>query len=84
VAETVESCGKVGQQIVAVAAGARLNSCSCQTNDGAEIAALRACSACAGDYEDPERTAWPVDEEAEDERKNVENATVDEFPAEEA
>ena len=24
---------------------------------------LRACSACAGDYEDPDRTAWPADDE---------------------
>jgi hypothetical protein len=28
---------------------------------------LRACSACAGDYEDPDRTAWPAaPEEAEE------------------
>jgi hypothetical protein len=27
---------------------------------------LRACSACAGDYEDPDRTAWPADEENRD------------------
>lgn len=25
--------------------------------------ALRACSACAGDYEDPDRTAWTTDSE---------------------
>ena len=24
---------------------------------------MRACSACAGDYEDPDRTAWPADDE---------------------
>jgi hypothetical protein len=29
---------------------------------------LRACSACSGDYEDPERTAWEdaADEEADE------------------
>jgi hypothetical protein len=27
---------------------------------------MRACSACAGDYEDPDRTAWPTDEEEGD------------------
>jgi hypothetical protein len=27
---------------------------------------LRACSACAGDYEDPDRTVWTPDEEVED------------------
>jgi hypothetical protein len=37
---------------------------------------VRACSACAGDYEDPERTAWPVDEYADEE------FSVDEFPSE--
>ena len=25
--------------------------------------AMSACSACAGDYEDPDRTAWPTEEE---------------------
>lgn len=28
--------------------------------------ALRACSACSGDYEDPQRTAWPADSEDEE------------------
>ena len=28
---------------------------------------LRACSACAGDYEDPDRTAWADDEGIEPE-----------------
>jgi len=27
---------------------------------------LRACSACAGDYEDPDRTAWTTDPEEDD------------------
>ena len=27
---------------------------------------LHACSACAGDYEDPDRTAWTPDEEEDD------------------
>ena len=27
---------------------------------------LRACSACAGDYEDPDRTAWMPDPEEDD------------------
>lgn len=39
-------------------------------------AGLRACSACAGDYEDPERTAWPVDEYAGEE------FSIDELPSE--
>jgi hypothetical protein len=30
---------------------------------GASVQCLRACSACAGDYEDPDRTAWDQYEE---------------------
>jgi hypothetical protein len=52
---------------------------------------LRACSACSGDYEDPDRTAWSPDEEEEDLRaeKAQESArdkaeNGDEFPAQEA
>jgi hypothetical protein len=42
---------------------------------------MRACSACAGDYEDPDRTAWPTDKEKsdagqpEDEDKSPEGAS---------
>ena len=60
---------------------------------------LRACSACAGDYEDPDRTAWPPDPEEDDgdeglplesQRTGTNNApgdvdrNDDEFPAKEA
>ena len=40
---------------------------------------LHACSACAGDYEDPDRTAGGEDESGDDV-----DANSDEFPAEEA
>jgi hypothetical protein len=52
---------------------------------------VRTCSACSGDYEDPDRTAWPPDEEEDDLRaeqaqgralEKTENG--DEFPAQEA
>jgi hypothetical protein len=42
---------------------------------------MRACSACAGNYEDPDRTAWPTNEEksdagqTEDEGKSPEGAS---------
>ena len=52
---------------------------------------LRACSACAGDYEDPDRTAWRPDEEEQDlpvetvqERAQEKAENGDEFPAQEA
>jgi len=43
---------------------------------------LHACSACAGDYEDPERTAWVADElaEAGDEEDTANAGDADEFP----
>jgi hypothetical protein len=46
---------------------------------------LRACSGCAGDYEDPDRTAWTEEgaEETEEEDPGAESvAPGDEFPVE--
>jgi hypothetical protein len=46
--------------------------------------ALSMCSACAGDYEDPDRTAWTPDEGEDEERDDgAPRATDEEFPAEE-
>jgi hypothetical protein len=42
---------------------------------------LRACSACAGDYEDPERTAGVFDEANDEERDETLHADVEQFPA---
>ncbi len=41
---------------------------------------LRACSACAGDYEDPEQTAWSdtVDEDEGDEEGDEDASAVNE------
>jgi len=36
---------------------------------------LRACSGCAGDYEDPDRSAWEPDPE-----ENEEDTTVEGIP----
>jgi hypothetical protein len=58
---------------------------------GASQLPVRACSACAGDYEDPDRTVWTPDEEEEDllaenalERAQEKAESGDEFPAREA
>jgi hypothetical protein len=37
----------------------------CATS-GLVSAAMQACSACEGDYEDPDRTAWSADEVADE------------------
>jgi hypothetical protein len=38
----------------------------------ASLHALRACSACAGDYEDPDRTVWTWDVEKEEAEVEIE------------
>jgi len=38
---------------------------------------MSACSACAGDYEDPDRTAWPTEEEKDE---TTEGKAASEFP----
>jgi hypothetical protein len=47
-----------------------------------EVAGMRACSACAGDYEDPDRTAWTPDDADDEEREQAPAAGGEEFPAE--
>ena len=47
--------------------------------DAADIAEMRACSACSGDYEDPDRTAWLADE-AESDAGTTEVGTGTEQP----
>jgi len=53
-------------------------------NQGRERApALRACSACAGDYEDPDRTAGTPEEELDGENlRACEEIDEEGFPAE--
>ena len=58
---------------------------------GASQPPLRTCSACAGDYEDPDRTAWTLDPEEDqdgpresaEERAENRGEHSDEFPAHE-
>ncbi|HEY6267093.1 MAG TPA: hypothetical protein VIX11_02255 [Candidatus Acidoferrum sp.] len=40
-------------------------------------------SACAGDYEDPDRTAWTPDDAEDEEGDGVTSGDAEEFPAEE-
>ena len=46
-----------------------------------EWTAVRACSACAGDYEDPDRTAGMFDEADEEEHGEALDTGAEEFPA---
>ena len=50
------------------------------------MAGLRACSACAGDYEDPDRTTWTPGEAGGEGREDGEEelgTPGEQFPAEE-
>jgi hypothetical protein len=42
---------------------------------------MRACSACAGDYEDPDRTAWTPDDAEDEEHDSAPRVNEREFPA---
>lgn len=50
----MDACGKRGNLTLAAPGGA-----------GEVVSAWRLCSACAGDYEDPDRTAFLLPEEEE-------------------
>jgi hypothetical protein len=50
-----------------------------RADSGAALQPLSACSACAGDYEDPDRTAWGPD--AEEDESGEEHMRGDELPA---
>jgi hypothetical protein len=41
-----------------------------------ESASVRACSACSGDYEDPEQTAWSDPTKKEGEEESDEDASA--------
>jgi hypothetical protein len=79
----VERCGKVWRPKHGPSGrheaqdGAYLDAgCGC-------VIVLRACSACAGDYEDPDRSAWAADDAEGEERDGVSGGATEEFPAEE-
>ena len=54
-----------------------------QIGEGVRVAGpgLQACSACAGDYENPERTTWTADDlaAASDEEKGTSAGDAEEF-----
>jgi len=62
-----------------VAAGALPAANALLRQDPMRVATIRACSGCAGDYEDPDATARTDDVGENDEGK--ESVPVEEFPA---
>jgi hypothetical protein len=82
----VENCGNVRRRGEGISVAQARRAGSFLSDCGAEMPGMRACSACAGDYEDPERSAWSPDdpdgEEREDGREEERQALKEEFPAE--
>jgi hypothetical protein len=82
----VENCGNVRRRGQGISVAQARRAGFFLSDGEAEIPAMRACSACAGDYEDPDRNAWspgdPGDEEREEERSEERQALKEEFPAE--
>jgi hypothetical protein len=82
----VENCGNVRRRGEGISVARARRAGSFLSEGAGEMPAMRACSACAGDYEDPERTAWSPDdpdgEEREDGREEERQALKEEFPAE--
>ncbi len=79
----MEKCGKVWRPDPAAAAGHEARDAVYSISDNGGAREMRACSACAGDYEDPDRTAWTPDEAEDEERDGAMRGGTEEFPAEE-
>ena len=79
----MEKCGKVLRQKRQSAARREVRSEVYSETIAGEKIEMRACSACAGDYEDPDRTAWTPDDAEDEERDDAPSTTTEEFPAEE-
>jgi len=77
----VEKCGKVWRPAAAGRPGSVDGACDISGVGGGHE--VRACSACAGDYEDPERRTWTPDDQEDEECDDMTRREVEEFPAEE-
>ena len=78
----MENCAKPWEQGDKAAAPRIYAAAGYSINAAKGMAEVQACSACAGDYEDPDRSAWNDDDEDEDSESSV-RKNAKEFPAEE-
>jgi hypothetical protein len=77
----VEECGNLFVSNTDQKKGAGAESSSPERHlRGDSPQSFRACSGCAGDYEDPDRTAWTKERER-DEDEEKEPGRKNEFPA---
>ena len=79
----MEKCGKVLRQKRQSAARRDVRGEVYSETIAGEKVEMRACSACAGDYEDPDRTAWTPDDTEDPEFDDATSATTEKSPAEE-
>lgn len=79
----VENCGKLWRPNGGTANRHGVPGAVYSINGAGGRNELRACSACAGDYEDPDRTAWTPDDAEDEERDVTRHPCTEEFPAEE-
>ena len=78
----METCGKLWRLDRGTADGQAVRGEVYPIEGAGGAIELRACSACAGDYEDPDRTAWTPDDGEDEERDSAKRATTEELPAE--
>ncbi len=79
----MDNCAKLQPQKGMAARRAEADRAIRRPQQGGVMAGLRACSACAGDYEDPDRTARAPEESGGEEREDEADQLGEEFPAEE-
>ncbi len=80
---TVEKCGKAWHPAGRTADHRTEQSEVYSKNKARGTNVMRACSACAGDYEDPDRTAWIPGDAEDEERDDAPGTSTEGFPAEE-
>jgi hypothetical protein len=78
----VENCAKLWRQEHVPGDWHEVQGAVYSINNAGGANEMRACSACAGDYEDPDRTAWTPDDGEDEERADAGRASKEEFPAE--
>ena len=81
---TVDTCGNLPRATPSFLKGPGRRPRTGEIESGADVVAavMLACSACAGDYEDPDRTAWTPGEGDDADDVDAPEMPEEEFPAE--
>ena len=79
----ITGCGKLWGFDGGTADGHKPSGAVYAKNSAGEAKEMRACSACAGDYEDPDRTTCAADDVEDGDGAGATSAKAKEFPAEE-